>query len=170
MMRLFDPDRSLGDAVFRWWKSLDSNRGERAELRRCEDLLQVMQTPAFQRIRRRLIELGLKPEDSEQDRLAAVIGLAAHVSSAAEATVHRELPGLPVAFSEDEKPAISPLRFRQLLDARDDDELFTRLRRVLPLVKERVNLFCLANDVFYWGDKVRKRWIYDYRWPTKQSA
>lgn len=170
MSRLFEPGRPLGDALFRWWKALDDNRGDRAELRRCEDLLQVMQTPAFQRIRRHLLEIGLEPEDGERDRLAAVIGLASHVASAPDAALQKTLPPLGQAFSEGDKPAVSPLRFRQMLDARTDDELFTRLRRVLPLVKNRVNLFDLVNAVFYWGDAVRKRWIFDYRWPAKETA
>ncbi len=170
MSRLFDSGLPLGDALFRWWKALEDNRADRSELRRCEDLLQVMQTPAFQRIRRQLLEMGLRPRDSERDRLAAVIGLVACVSSTADPALHRDLPRLAEAFSDGDKPSVSPLRFRQLLDARTDDELFTRLRRVLPLVKERVNLFELANDVFYWGDSVRRRWVYDYRWPAKESA
>jgi CRISPR system Cascade subunit CasB len=170
MSRLFEPGSPLGDALFRWWKALDDNRGDRAELRRCEDLLQVMQTIGFQRIRSQLVDMGLKPEDSERDRLAAVIGLTAHVTSTADPALHMALPHLAEAFSEGDKPAVSPLRFRQLLDARTDDELFTRLRRVLPLVKARVSLFDLANSVFYWGDSVRKRWVYDYRWPAKEPA
>jgi len=170
MSRQFEPGGPLGKALFRWWKALNDNRGDRAELRRCEDLLQVMQTSAFQRIRRQLVEMGLRPEDSERDRLAAVIGLAAHVTAPTDAEIQKALPRVSEAFSEGDKPAVSPLRFRQLLDARTDDELFTRLRRVLPLVKDRVNLFDLANAVFYWGDGVRKRWVYDYRWPAKETA
>lgn len=170
MSRLFEPGRPLGDALFRWWIALDDNRGDRAELRRCEELLQVIQTPAFQRIRRQLLEMGLKPENGERDRLAAVVGLVAHVTSAADPALQKALPPLAQAFSEGDKPAVSPLRFRQLLDARTDDELFTRLRRVLPLVKDRANLFDLANAVFYWGDGVRKRWVYDYRWPARETA
>jgi len=166
MTRLFDSNTPFGNALLRWWKGLGDNRGERADLRRCQDLLEVMQTPAFQRIRRQLLDMGLKPQDGERDRLAAVIGLAAHVTSADPAS----MPALAETFSAGDKPTVSPLRFRQLLDCRTDDELFTRMRRVLPLVKERVNLFDLANSVFYWGDGVRKRLIYDYRWPAKQSA
>ena len=170
MSRLFEPGRPLGDALFGWWKALDDNRGDRAELRRCQTLLEVMMTSAFQRIRQQLLEMGLKPEDSKRDRLAAVIGLAAQVTSVADPASQKALPSLAEAFSKEDKPAVSPLRFRQLLDARTDDELFTRMRRVLPMVKESVSLFNLANDVFYWGDGVRKRWVYDYRWPAKATA
>jgi CRISPR system Cascade subunit CasB len=170
MSRLFEPGRPLGDALFHWWKALDDNRGDRAELRRCQTILEVMMTSAFHHIRRQLLEMGLKAEDSERDRLAAVIGLVAHVTSAADPALQKALPPLAQAFSEGDKPAVSPLRFRQLLDARTDDELFTRLRRIMPMVKERISLFNLANDVFYWGDRQRKNWIYDYRWPAKENA
>jgi CRISPR system Cascade subunit CasB len=44
------------------------------------------------------------------------------------------------------------------------------LRRVLPLVDSAINLPALAADVWHWGDPVRKRWVYDYRWPAKQST
>lgn len=170
MSRPFDADRPAGRALFRWWVSLDENRADRAELRRCEDLLAVMTTPAFQRARRILLDAGFAPRSGGEDRLPVVIGLAAWVRGPRDPDVHCHLPSLPLVFSEGEKPKVSPLRFRQLLEARDDEELFVRLRRVLPLVKERVNLFHLANDVFQWSDIVRKRWVYEYRWPEKEPA
>jgi CRISPR system Cascade subunit CasB len=170
MSRPFDADRPAGKALFRWWASLEDNRADRAELKRCEDLLEVMITPAFQRARRILLAAGLNPRGAQQDRLAMVVGLSASVSSTRDPNAHSRLPRLPLAFSEGEKPSVSPLRFRQLLEARTDDELFVRLRRVLPLVKERINLFHLANDVFQWNDIVRKGWIYEYLWPEKQTV
>ena len=150
-------------ALLAWWRSLENNRGDRAELRRCADLLQVMQTEAFHLARARLIAAGLSAEESRSPRLAAIVALAAHVTAQSEAS-------LPGAFSAGDKPPVSPLRFRQILDAVDDDELFTRLRRVLPLIDDSVSLAALAADVWYWGDRVRRRWVYDYRWPDKQSA
>lgn len=150
-------------ALLAWWRSLENSRGDRAELRRCADLLQVMQTEAFHRARTRLIAAGLSAEESRRARLAAIVALAAHVTAQSDSS-------LPLAFSAGDKPPVSPLRFRQILDAVDDDELFTRLRRVLPLIDDSVSLAALAADVWYWGDRVRRRWVYDYRWPDKQST
>ena len=28
----------------------------------------------------------------------------------------------------------------------------------------RVDIIALANDVLYWGDRVKKKWAYNYRW------
>jgi CRISPR system Cascade subunit CasB len=161
--RPFTRQDPITGALLSWWRGLEHNRGDRAELRRCADLLQVMQTEAFHAARRRLIAAGLEEAESRRPRLAAIVALAAHVKGLSEQS-------LPEIFSSADKPPVSPLRFRQILEATDDDELFTRLRRVLPLVGSAINLPTLAADVWYWGDSVRKRWVYDYRWPAKQSA
>jgi CRISPR system Cascade subunit CasB len=163
MTQAFKGGSPVTGALLTWWGSLDSNRGDRAELRRCADLLQVMQTEAFHAARRRLIAAGLSEDEARSPRLAAIVALAAHVKAHAEGS-------LLAAFSAGETPPVSPLRLRQILDAANDDELFTRLRRILPLVDQRINLAALAADVWYWGDPVRKRWVYDYQWPAKPSA
>lgn len=157
----FSAEGATGAVLLRWWQGLEDNRGDRAELRRADTVLAVMQLAAFHTIRARLLQAGLG-DPRQSGRLAALVALVAHVRGSGVADL-----SLPAAFSEGDPPAVSPLRFRQLLEARSDDELFTRLRRVLPLVKEKVNVLRLANDVFYWGDEVRKRWVYDYRWPQR---
>lgn len=163
MTRPFTKGDPTTGALLAWWHGLEQNRGDRAQLRRCGDLLLVMQTEAFHAARRRLIGAGLSEHDSRSPRLASIIALAAHAKGLSDQS-------LPAAFSSGEKPPVSPLRLRQILDATDDDELFVRLRRVLPLVDGHVNLPALAANVWYWGDVVRKRWVYDYQWPAKQSA
>jgi len=170
MSRTFDPDTSCGRALFDWWTGLEQHRGDRAELRRCDTPLAVMMTTAFHYARRRLLERGLSDSQWAKDRLPIIVGLAAHVVSTPDRKNHIALPSLPDAFSRGDKSPVSPLRFRQILEARDDDERFTRVRRVLPLVGTQVNLFSLANDLYGWGDQTRKRWVYDYRWPSPRDA
>lgn len=167
--RLFSPEHRVGKELLRWWQDLDEHRGDRAELRRAESLLSVMQLPAFHVALVRLRDAGWAEagDPNQGERLALVIGLAAQVRSAPGAAAQAQLPRLAEAFSEGEKPAVSSLRFRRLLESANEEELFARLRRVLPLVKERVNLLQLSSDAFYWGDAVRKSWIYNYRWPQK---
>lgn len=170
MKRTFDPDSAWGATLFEWWSGLDKNRGARAELRRCNTPLEVMMTPSFHYARRRLLERRSEEEDNRNDRLPLVIGLASHVTSTPQRDAHIALPSLPDAFSRGDRPKVSPLRFRQILEARDDDELFTRVRRVLPMVRNEISVFSLANDLYWWGDRARKRWVYDYRWPTPDAA
>ena len=52
----------------------------------------------------------------------------------------------------------------------DVDTLFTGLRRTLPLLQHRADPLALTTDVVNWGDRVRKRWAYDYDWPEQKAA
>jgi CRISPR system Cascade subunit CasB len=50
------------------------------------------------------------------------------------------------------------------------DEVFGSLRRALPLVSYQANVLELANDILFWGDGVKKRWAYTYRWSAKSAV
>lgn len=160
-------------AFLHWWHRLsDANaagslRADRAALRRCTDLTAVACTPAYQRIYRDLAAAhGGEPwQNFERERLAALVGLAAHVSDSSTMS-------LPQAMSHkadggETRNPVSDLRFMRLLDAPDIEALFTGLRRCLPLIQHRVDPASLADDIFGWGDGVKKRWAYAYAWPDK---
>lgn len=164
----FRPETSLGQALLRWWQGLDNHRGSRAELRRAHDLTAIALTGGFQHLYRTLLAAGWPEEDRlessrRNERLAAIAGLLAQVKNLDDRS-------LPVAMSEGERPPFSELRFRRLLDSPSIDEVFTGLRRALPLVAYQANVLELANDVLFWGDGVKKRWAYTYRWPAKSAA
>jgi CRISPR system Cascade subunit CasB len=161
-------EAGVGQAIIDWWTKLEEHdRGGRAQLRRAATVLDALMCPAFQRLQRRLV--AIQPEllssPRKLDRLAMACALMSHVKR----------PGadsLPKAMShpkpgQDRNP-VSELRFRRLLDAPDDDALFTGLRRALPLIGDgQVNLLCLTEDVLFWGDTVKRNWAYAYVWPTK---
>jgi CRISPR system Cascade subunit CasB len=154
-----------------WWHGLNDDRGARAELRRCETPLDVMLTPAFHAARARMLNAGLNDaHEPIRTRIAMVVGLAAHIEpKLPEASGKASTRSPAKAFSEGDPPAVSPLRFRRILAAQDDTELYRLIRRVLPLAPA-VNFLALADDVLGWRDDIRKRWVYAYRWPTKQPA
>lgn len=164
----FQKNPRLAAALLDWWRGLDNDRAARAELRRAHDITAVSLTPAYQRAYRRLQSAGWDVEGTSplNDRLAAVIGLLAHVKSDGEKSP-------PEAMSKDseggDRPPVSPLRFQRLLEAPDLDALFSGLRRALPLVNHQINITALANDVVFWGDKVKKNWAYAYEWPAKKA-
>lgn len=157
-----------------WWHGLTSEtasgtaRADRAVLKRADSLTAVACAPAYQRIYRRLVAAngGNSWQAYEQERIAALIGLAAHIKSTASMS-------LPQAMSHhteagDRNP-VSELRFVRLLDSPDMEALFTGVRRSLPLIEHKVDINSLADDVFGWGDVVKKRWAYAYKWPEKAS-
>jgi len=163
-------------AVFlQWWHTVSSetagggSRADRANLKRAGDLTAVACTPAYQRVYRDMVAAngGLPWPPLQQERIAALIGLAAHVKS-------RVPMSLPQAMSHhlegaDRNP-VSDLRFSRLLNSPDIEALFIGLRRCLPLIDYQVDTATLADDVFEWGDAVKKRWAYAYKWPAKDGG
>lgn len=158
----FRPDQVWGELLLSWWHGLRADTSGRAALRRAPDITAVVMLPAYQHLHRRLRAAGWN-EPWRDDQLAAAAGLLAHVREHSEAT-------LPAAMSEGDKPPVSPLRFMRLLESPDTDALFTGLRRALPLIGHRADVLQLTTDVVNWGDAVKKRWAYAYRWPEKRGA
>ena len=107
----FQKNPRLAAVLRAWWSGLDDDRAARAELRRAHNITAVSLTPAYQRAYRRLQSAGWDVEGTSplNDRLAAVIGLLAHVKSDGEKSP-------PEAMSKDsgggDRPPVSPLRFQ----------------------------------------------------------
>jgi CRISPR system Cascade subunit CasB len=157
---------AIGNVLLAWWQGLEEDRAARAILRRASSPTLVAFTAPYQRLHRRLQAAGwpvdARPQDN--DRLAAIVGLLAHIKENISGPV-------PVAMSlcnkGEDRPPVSELRFLRLLDAPDHDALYASLRRVLPLMKHRIDVLALADDLLYWSDDVKKRWAYGYLWPDK---
>lgn len=158
----FRPDQVWGELLLNWWQRLQADTGGRAALRRAPDITAVVMLPAYQHLYQRLRAAGWN-ESWRDDHLAAAAGLLAHVRD-------HSTGALPAAMSEGDKPRVSPLRFMRLLESPDTDALFTGLRRALPLIGHRTDVLQLTTDVVNWGDAVKKRWAYAYRWPEKKGS
>jgi CRISPR system Cascade subunit CasB len=154
--------------LFDWWQGLEDNdRASRAVLRRCATLDAVTLSDAYQRFYRYMLARGWPENASEwqRDKLAAIAGLVAHVKK-------EDTQRLPIRMSElkGDRPLVSEMRFRNLLKVETTDDLFTSLRRILPLVDHQADIKRLADDVYGWNDNIKKQWAYSYRWPVKKSA
>jgi len=158
-------------AFIGWWRTLSDEtasgqiKADRAVLRRCEDLTAVTCSAAYQRVYWKLQQAheGMAWAPWQQERIAAFVALSAHVHA------HTAL-SLPHAMHQKAKSSdrecVSELRFKRLLESPDPDSLFIGLRRVMPLIGHRVDVKLMAQDVFGWGDSVKKRWAYDYYDPS----
>ncbi len=142
-------------AIFReWWKWLQVHPGDRAELRRCQRLEEVLLCPAYYNLRNRLARVGKVYGTG----LAAVAGLAAHVKEdSGGESLARQL-----GMQEGDKPRMSGLRFRRLLQARNHPSLYVPLIRAIRLLDRRVSLQGLARGVYWWNDGTKRRWAEDY--------
>lgn len=162
----FSKDNGFGKILLAWWEKLEDDRADRAILRRASSITAITLTAPYQRIYQRLLKAGWSQDasPSQKDRLAVVIGLLAHVKQN-----DGRAPALAMSQKEpgQDRPPVSEQRFMRLLESPDLDALFTGLRRALPLAKHSVGVLALANDLLYWGDKVKKDWAYSYEWPDK---
>lgn len=153
--------------LFHWWQGLEDDHASRAVLRRCATLDSVSLSEAYQRFYRYMLACGW-PENSgewQRDKLAAIAGLLAHIKV-------DDTQRLPIKMSElaGDRPLVSELRFRDFLKIETTDDLFTSLRRALPLIGYQASIEQLAHDVYWWNDNIKKQWAYSYRWPVKKSA
>lgn len=155
----FEHDSPETQVLFGWWLALNDNRGDRAELRRCSTLAEVAFTPAYHRLRIDLMKFGAVNADS----LAMVAGLTAKVKSNLVGNSLAEQMAIPKdSSSKDGKAKVSGLRFRRLLKLKEREELFTAMGRVIALLGGAVNLQSLADSVYYWNDRTRKQWAFEY--------
>lgn len=151
----FDKDSPELQALDAWWRSLDDNRGDRAELRRCSTLAEVVFTPAYHRLRHAVCRSGAVRDDD----LALVAGLAARLKNN---VMDLTVAGQMATGKSDGSARVSGLRFRRLLKAKEREEFFTAMARVIALLGGVVNLQSLAQSAYFWNDRTRKQWAFDY--------
>jgi len=151
MKSKFSPDGSLGQSLEKWWDELQKSNGDKAELRRAQTVTDVILLPVYQRACQRF-----KPFFGEEDyqyRLAAILGLLAHVKINSSESLAKQM-----AVS---RPGVSELRFRRLLQ-RDRSDLYITMIRVLRMLGNQANIYDLADSVYYWGDRIKREWAFEY--------
>lgn len=158
--RMFTEGDESSELLVSWWQALDQDRGKRANLRRAAGPSEVAFEPSFHNLLTRLRAHRYAMGREGTVVLAAVAGLAAHVKShVGGASVARQMatPKSPGASAP-----VSGLRFRRLLAVSDRDELYPLLVRLVRLLDGRVNIVSLANSVFWWNERTKREWAYDY--------
>jgi len=92
-----------------------------------------------------------------RQHLAFVARLLAHV--------HYPVPGNPDGkhrFAAILAEHLSRLRLRRLLNSKTRADLAANLVRTLHLSEGRANLMDLAEGIFSWGERTRRKWAFDY--------
>ena len=153
----FDKESPETEALKAWWQWLDDNRGERAILRRCGSLTEVVFSSAYHRLRSAVSRFGFVDDDG----LALVAGLAARIKDDIGSGSIAEQMATAKSGS-DAKARVSGLRFRRLLKVREREDLFSPMIRTIDLLGGNVNIQSLAQGVYFWNDKTRKQWAFDY--------
>ncbi|MCP4115901.1 MAG: type I-E CRISPR-associated protein Cse2/CasB [Desulfobacteraceae bacterium] len=139
------------DAVWEWWKLLQNRklsvqRAHRARLRRCHSPDQVMLERGFHELLRDYVSWP-----AYQIRgVAMVAGLLAHAKESD--SPKGELFGRQLARSKkgSDTPVLSELRFNQLQKARQPEDIYRLLRRIILLLDREVNVLSLAEFILAW--------------------
>lgn len=154
-----------GSAILGWWNSAigtqtGAARRARAELRRASQPAEVLSLAETHELHRRLANTANARDMSVGNgpvRLALIAALVASIDE----HIQR---GLPAGFGQlvNDRRMLSQMRFQRILHASDDWGLAIQLRRALPIVGRRANIAALGSDLYFWGDRVRNRWCFDY--------
>jgi CRISPR system Cascade subunit CasB len=143
-----EPDFGI---VLSWWKSLENDRGGRAQLRRAANATEVVFSPAYHRLYNEVSSV-----DVDKEALALVAGVCAHVKNNDDSMPFTR------QMAEGDKPKVSGLRFRRLLAINDRGELYHAMIRIIGLLGGTVSIRDLAKTIYWWNEKTKKRLAYDY--------
>jgi len=172
-------------ALQHWHRLLESNRGDRARLRRAERAEDVLLTDAFFHF------LQQMPESWRKEKAifasAAVAGLLSHIKEDRQVLSRgyqpkdEKKPKRTASFAEQlavpikgKKPPMSELRFQQLQKSRTTDDFYRRVLRAIRLLDGIVNIPSLADDIIHWhrefdnqidrepAKRLAVRWATDY--------
>jgi CRISPR system Cascade subunit CasB len=158
--QLFTAGDESSGLLLTWWKELDHDRGERAHLRRAARPADVVLCPSFHRLLGQLRQAGYPIGAGGADQIATVAGLSAHVRiHDGKLSVAQQLAKPKSAGTG---ARVSGLRFRRLLAVSDRHQMYPLLVRAVRLLDGSVNLVSLANAAYWWNERTKKSWAYDY--------
>ncbi len=139
------------------------DRGERATLRRCTTVDEMLLEGAFWRLRRLA---GADDRDPEEAAQVVVLFPSCEARVGPGFTLGRFL--FASLNAEQQRATKTPMRLRQLLACRDRDALVHRLRRLLTAIGKPVDWGALYADLSWWRrgeasrDRVARRWVRDF--------
>ena len=160
-------DTYLPGAVCKdWWATClaaetGAARRARAELRRAASVTEVLGVSATHELNRRLVTAGhdLRKRRDGPDRLALIVVALAQVTQDQRETAAQR-------FGAGEPKTLRGLRFDALIHAKEPRQLIRPLTRALRLVKGGANVRTLATDLYWWNDRTRADWCFDYHGAT----
>lgn len=194
--RLSDAQRQW---IRNWWRALQPRRkeddplpaelwamgrGERAQLRRCENAEELLAHAATLLLAERMIALGgstgiLPDQAISYERMAWVAGVLAAVKE--DTRDNQSLAWHLGNGANNERPKMSELRFLSMHRSAAISELFRHWRRAIQLANGSVDIARLAEDLLCWqlemdfppvhASKATKfRWAHDYYLSKREQA
>ena len=170
---LFSPDSPSGKTLADWWRGLENDRGARAELRRARSPEDASLIPATINLITLLRGTPVSEHSGWQSRIPAIAGLSSRLDADARSIVlaapNRDALPRRMASPKGDRPRVSELRFRRILQTHRD-ELYRPMIRVLAQLDNQISLFDLADTLFWWGPQIQKSWAFAYFPALKKPA
>jgi CRISPR system Cascade subunit CasB len=143
------PEQQWASILGRWraWLDHDTQRGARAELKRCSQLTAVLCHPAALRLHSQLQDHPWRTCTETVGVLAGVAPWLRRLPEEKEPAKDPELPWILGQSVHGERPRFSELRFKRLLESRDSDDLLQQLRRALAQTDGAGNWLHLADTI-----------------------
>ena len=151
---------SVGDICLSWWQGevgADTGRARktRAELRRADTPIAVLGVSTVHDLNRELTDAGMHKRTDWPDRLSLIAVALAHVKEGQAETLARR-------FGAGDPPRLSRIRFNALIGTDRPRDLIRPLIRALAVAGGSANVRQLAQDLYWWGDRVRTDWCFEY--------
>ncbi|GAA6169481.1 type I-E CRISPR-associated protein Cse2/CasB [Sessilibacter corallicola] len=140
-----------------WHAKLEDRRGDRAQLRRASNPIEVVSSPAFHRFLSFMktenpsYHSADKFPENKLMLLAIIVGLVARLEPKNKALFAKTLGGGDRTYSE--------ARFQQLLQSRDEDEFFRRMSLAIHFLKRKVSVEDMCDCIC--------KWYKEYKVPSK---
>ncbi len=168
-------NKSPGQKVLEWWNGLQpktdksgkvtspGDPGALARLRRASSPIDALTEEQAIRLAKRL---GASLDD--QARLARIGALAAvltHVKTHRDKDDKKRAQHMARQLGPDSKgdnAVMSSLRFQRLIAAREPADLMREMRGAVKLLKGTANIRDIGDAFYWWSDKTRIAWTYDY--------
>lgn len=182
--------------VLNWWKVLHGQiegeeksspyelmgfgRGDRAQIRRCEDVHDLLMQRCVLFFAEKICKLNpekMLETPSNYEKLAYIAGILVYVKNNLE---DQESLAKHLGQNEEDSsnhPKMSENRFKAMMRCTRTSDLFTHWRRALQLNQHQADVIRLANDLFGWqmdlergqqghhirvNDSIRFYWSVDY--------
>ncbi len=152
----------VGDRAFEWWRGVREDRAAMAALRRCRRPVDALLVPPTLSLIRRL------PRHNA-DRVAALAAVLGHVRDNDDRSIARAVGRPAFDKTADAHPSEGPLRrilsegrLRRILQVEDTEELQRAMTRLMRFVGHKASVRDLARSMVFWGDRTKRRWVFDY--------
>lgn len=146
----FMRDSDLGERIHRWHASIQSNRGDRAELSQANSIDKVFECGAFYRLKKLLQDGDYKVFDPALARTAGVL-----------AQIRRDRDGERFGILLSQKMDFEQVRMIEKIN--NPDRLYREFRTLILRLKAEAPILGVADTTYWWEvRKPNREFFYDF--------